>query len=1719
VAIGTLAPGYDPRYLTREVGRGAENYYLSSIDQEHGEPPGIWWGEGARALGLEPGTEIDGATFERLYEHFHDPRSPDFHDRSVPDEEKARLGRRKSTFKSWKEIYEQKSQAEPEASPERLEELRYEAKKEARQAVILLDATFSPPKSTTLVHAGLLASASEAREAGNEALAARYQEAADTVWEGVMVGAEAYLKYLQEHAGDARIGYHGAKSAGRTTGRWVEAGGWVVGRFRQHTNRNDDPQLHVHQAILNRQQTADGKWVTLDSRALFKARPGASAVGARAMAEHHARTLGLKYTMRPDGHGQEVEGVSAEQIMAHSSRRVEVTRELEEIIGAYVSKHGRQPSPRTLFDMAQHATNSTKRPKSKGHALSASERLRQWEERSRAAQIGELRDIPGQTLGRIAEGQAPEELGAAEVERVISAAVAEAQAGKTSFSRFELVRAIEGHLPDYLGGLHQERVEALLEDLTEMAVGSQETTGIRLLNAPEVVQFPAEMLRPDGRSIYQAPAAERYTTAEFLDREAAFIDSALRTDAPRLDPERARELVGMSVEEAKRAALEGRDVPESETPRPFQDQADAIVGLLTSGRRVDPLIGAAGTGKSFTVSRFADIWRAEMGTPVLGLTIAQNAANVLKGEGLDDAVNSARWLTQVNQGEASLIPGQAIVLDEANMMDTDTLTQIRQLADAAGCKIVPAGDHRQLSAVGAGGLIRRLVDVGGSQQLTTVVRFREEWEREASVQLRDGMPEALHAYEHHGRLDDGTREEMEEKALAAALADRLAGKQTLLMVGNNERAAELSGRIRDELVALRKVEREGVRLHDGNTAAPGDEITARHNIEVEPGVELTNRDTLQVGAVNEDGSLLARWVGKDGKAGGLVTVKADYVREHIELAYAGTVHSAEGRTVDTGYGVPDEQTTAEALYVMSTRGREGNWLFVPVEHTRQADLRPGPVQAREESAAMLRDVEGAWASGAASLDGEAVPQPDRAAALDGDRISVLTAILGNREEDQTATEAMIEEGERPRNLAHLGAIITDQIREKLPLAYIKRAEERGALSHADAAALRQDEALGTLGRLLHRLELSDRDADRILDAAIAERELDSAESVAKTLTWRIGQAAKERGVDLDRLEISEKAISASWRDRIPATGDPRTDELLGELADRAQMRQAELGYDTLDQPPAWLVEEIGPPPAVEDLDARAAWADLAGPVMAYRETYGYQAESDAIGPAPSRKAPEQRAAWWAARDALGNPDASREISGASDGELWAMRAAYEREAAWAPAYVADELSQVSREARERAADAVRLRARAAAVAGQDPVAAAALEARAAGQQTLADAADQQRRALTQVYEARKAWEETTRDAALLAQRADAELRRREHIDAAALPPLHADTADAQQRIEQQRAAEADRRAQDDAQRVPDGQLELDLGPSVERLAAWDAPAPNSDEQAREEGGVRTPPLSDAEQQRVREQMALRDQVAREQEEYDRQRRAYARGELDEFPPDPRDHGAARRVRAMEAEAEREAAAAAERRAEAIRRARAQADADRQAEARKAEQRAVQLAEQARTRQQSDHQDRDAEREHARGADQAAEAIPGQQALDVFGIAERGGADREAQPELAERVEKAAAAAAIAGARQERQEQVQRVQQEREHEELQRAQEREQERAEAERAKLEARTQQQQRERSAAQIAAEAFPQGVREALAQSQARAAQSPAEGREPHQPESRRAPEPPSRDDGLGL
>ena len=140
-----------------------------------------------------------------------------------------------------------------------------------------------------------------------------------------MAGNQAMLDYLQREAGYSRAGYHSKNS-----GRFVDAHQWVIASFPQHTSRDNDPQLHVHNAILNRVLREDPlasrpgdrrAWRTLDGAALYAAKPAAGAIAERTLAEYLADRLGVQIIPRADGNGWEIEGISEELRDQFSSRR------------------------------------------------------------------------------------------------------------------------------------------------------------------------------------------------------------------------------------------------------------------------------------------------------------------------------------------------------------------------------------------------------------------------------------------------------------------------------------------------------------------------------------------------------------------------------------------------------------------------------------------------------------------------------------------------------------------------------------------------------------------------------------------------------------------------------------------------------------------------------------------------------------------------------------------------------------------------------------------------------------------------------------------------------------------------------------------------------------------------------------------------------------------------------------------------------------------------------------------------------------------------------------------------------------------------------------------------------------------------------------------------------------------------------------------------------
>ena len=68
----SMRVGHDTDYLTDAVAKGREGYYTGAVAA--GEPPGLWHGRGAAALGLVG--EVDPEIMKALYTHGLDPRDP-----------------------------------------------------------------------------------------------------------------------------------------------------------------------------------------------------------------------------------------------------------------------------------------------------------------------------------------------------------------------------------------------------------------------------------------------------------------------------------------------------------------------------------------------------------------------------------------------------------------------------------------------------------------------------------------------------------------------------------------------------------------------------------------------------------------------------------------------------------------------------------------------------------------------------------------------------------------------------------------------------------------------------------------------------------------------------------------------------------------------------------------------------------------------------------------------------------------------------------------------------------------------------------------------------------------------------------------------------------------------------------------------------------------------------------------------------------------------------------------------------------------------------------------------------------------------------------------------------------------------------------------------------------------------------------------------------------
>jgi hypothetical protein len=350
--VVTLSKGYDLDYPWRQVGRSAgksaADYYIQA-SEGGGEPPGRWWGPGARALGFADGQVVEREPYDLL-----------FGERKAPDG--TPLGRPPSGAKATADLYAKLLAAEPHAMAERKRELRMEAASRARRSPLYFDLTVSFSKSLSIFHASLGENARLARLAGDMEGAAYWDglvgEMDDMIWAAVRAG----FGYFQREAGYTRTGSHAHRVNGRETGQWREAD-LAVAHWLQHTSRDGDMQLHVHSQIAHVARTqADGKWRAPDSYEYAEHVGAVGAITSQHLEEALTARFGVDWVLRDDGHGHEVKGISGQMMRLFSSRRQSISADLRARAREFASRYGREPSQRELAQLAQ-ASNYATRPR------------------------------------------------------------------------------------------------------------------------------------------------------------------------------------------------------------------------------------------------------------------------------------------------------------------------------------------------------------------------------------------------------------------------------------------------------------------------------------------------------------------------------------------------------------------------------------------------------------------------------------------------------------------------------------------------------------------------------------------------------------------------------------------------------------------------------------------------------------------------------------------------------------------------------------------------------------------------------------------------------------------------------------------------------------------------------------------------------------------------------------------------------------------------------------------------------------------------------------------------------------------------------------------------------------------------------------------------------------------------------------------------------------
>ena len=651
----------------------------------------------------------------------------------------------------------------------------------------------------------------------------------------------------------------------------VEGDGLISVAWEHRTSRSGDPLLHTHVVTANMVRTGGDKWLSLDTQRIYPHAKTAGIIYQAHLRRALTGRLGVAWGEVKNGLA-DVAGIDREVIDAFSKRSAEIAHELDQLACADSAR------------AAQAAALSTRRVKGEEEECDLFDR---WADEALDHGFGS-RDVRALCQRALAvDSVSAEQL--AQIQREMFQPDGFLSKDST-FTRRDVIAHFAERLPTTAGSY------AAL------------TAADRWISGNTIALSHSESARP-GKYGSKRAGEETLTTHRQLRTEAQVLELAQeRFDSSILSSHRPRE---------NRWGLNS-------------GQMNAIIHILDSRRRVDCIVGDAGTGKTHMLRAFREI-AEHAGYEVVGVAVAHKARRELENGAGIESRTMASLLREVNvhgadRALAVMRRRPIVVVDEASMVSTRDMRDLLSATSKFGVKVVLVGDPKQLPAIGAGGAFAAISESSDAARLTVNRRQQTEIARTIADRLASGdISGAVEA-----GLESGAMQvrDSQGQALDALIVDWLAVgdyERSLVVAATNAEVQAINRllQVRRRPPLWRPHETPSVRA-DGATYFPGDRIVFRRRVS-ELGIE--NGDFATVVSVDPDWRTLK--VRVDG-ADSTVDVKPDVLDQPgaVRLGFATTVHVAQGATVENSFVLLSDQTKAEHAYVAFTRGRQSNRGYV-----------------------------------------------------------------------------------------------------------------------------------------------------------------------------------------------------------------------------------------------------------------------------------------------------------------------------------------------------------------------------------------------------------------------------------------------------------------------------------------------------------------------------------------------------------------------------------------------------------------------------------------------------------------------------------------------------------------------------------------------------------------------------------------------------------------------